>query len=423
MSLWDEALVALDDVFFENRIPAKYNVFADGVFRNLRRIDYAIKRTKKHRFHLPEGLKNILRIGVYLAAIDREYSTELAVNTAVEKAKEKSFHKQVGFVNAVLRRISENWKEISSPSSSNYPAYLAILHSYPDYIVQRWLGRFGRKRTEKLLADGNKKAANYFRINTSILTTDEFYDMLQKDEIEFTKHPHLNNFFKIDGGELRTSEWQHLKDGLVFVQDPAFEAATIALDPRRGQRILEIGCAPGGKLTRIAELVGAKSEIVGVDFSEKRLDRTYENIGKIGKIETQDIKLYCADGRDFNPDEKFDRVLVDPPCSSFGVIRRHPEIKWLRKEVDLKRIAALQKNIAENSMQLVKPGGLLVWSTCTTETKENADIVNHILSFDKFEVLRFRHPAFNVYSVGPFVQTFPPDYDGAFIAILRRKDK
>ncbi len=418
MSLWDEALNQLDSVLFFGEIPDGKNIAAEGVFRHLRRIDYAINRVKKHRFPLPDTLKNILRVGVYLAAIDEEMARELAVNTAVEKAKERGFTKQAGFVNAVLRRLSGNWKNLSTPSPDNFPAYLATLHSYPDFIVARWLERFGRKRAEKLLAAGNRKAPRYFRVNSTLITPDDLYMKMAEEGIEYSLHPKLNNFFQLKDESIKTSDWEYLQKKLVFVQDPAFELASLALNIKPGQSILEIGCAPGGKLLRILELAGASSEIVGVDYSEERMDRVYENLG-----ETDNVTLHIADGRDFNPDRKFDRVLVDPPCSSLGVIRRHPEVKWLRKEEDVKRLAELQRSIAENVMQLVRPGGILVWSTCTTELEENADIVNHILSYGQYEPIRLRHPAFNVFSQGPFIQTLPvePDYDGAFVAALRRK--
>ncbi|MFP4459400.1 MAG: RsmB/NOP family class I SAM-dependent RNA methyltransferase [Candidatus Zixiibacteriota bacterium] len=419
MKAFEKALNAIDDVLFFKSIPDESNHISDGIFRSLRRIDYAIKRCKHHKFTLDDNLQNIMRIGVYLAAIDHDFPTELAVSTAVEKARKYGFKKQTGFVNAVLRKISNNWKELSTPSNENFPAYLATLHSFPDYLVHRWIERYGRKYTDRLMSASNKKPPRYFRINQLLLDTKEYYEELDEREIKYKVHPKFRNFFELLDDDIKTSEWEDLLTGRVTVQDPAFEAASICLAPEHGERILEIGCAPGGKLTRLFEMTGGHSEIIGIESDEARLARTEENLQR---LMIAGVKTILADARDYRPNEKFDRVLVDPPCSSLGVLRRHPEIKWLRDEDDIKRLAEYQKRIAENAMELVKPGGILVWSTCTTEPEENEGLVKHIVSFGKYELVPFFDERIRDIRDKPFIRPMPVgrDYDGGFCAVLRR---
>ncbi len=397
--------------------------YVAGITRWKRRLDFIIAsfyRGPLERMELP--LRIVLRIGLYdLLYLD--VPPHAAVNEAVELARERVRPGAGGLVNGLLRSVLRSIDKLPVPSTGDEADDLAVQHSHPTWMVKRWLRRYGREDTERLLAWNNARPQYGLRINTLKEAVPDFQENLQQRGISFEPSPYLPDFVRVSRlqGILQGGL---LAEGRCAVQDESAGLVVQLLDPKPGETLVDLCAAPGGKSLFSAQKMKDAGEILAFDSNRAR-------VGLItSSAEVQGIDCITAsqaDGRSL-PDEQpalqADRVLLDAPCSGLGVLSRRADLRWHRSEESLGELIALQDELLDAAGRLVRPGGVLVYSTCTIEPDENEDRVEAFLARnDGFEVESAEAwlPR-EVVTARGYYGTFPPEHgiDGAFAARLKK---
>ncbi len=332
---------------------------------------------------LDSVILNILRMATYQILFMARIPQSAAVNEAVNQAKAVSHAGSAKFVNGVLRGLLRKLDAgaFVLPDAEKQDAdYLAIKYCHPRWLVKRWLGPWGRQGTEDLLAFNNSAALVCLRANTLVTTRDELLAKLQEtsadvqpsawsaDGIVCEKLPAL-------GALMQQDDFKRA----FYVQDESSMLVAPVLAPQPGMKVLDLCSAPGGKTTHIAQLMNDTGEIIACDIHEHKLELIKENANRLG---IKSITPVMNDATVLRDEwvGAFDRVLVDAPCSGLGVLRRRAEARWRKTRADLKTFPPLQLAILENAVQYVKPGGRLVYSTCTIEQSENHYLIEEFLA-------------------------------------------
>lgn len=351
----------------------------------------------------PEVL-TILRLSVYQILHLARVPAAAATNDAVALARHARKASAAGFVNAVLRALvrersalplpprpaADVLARLSSDPSARASAleYLTVTLSHPDWLAARWLDRFGFDATVQWECFNNAAAPLTLRANTLKTTTGELGRQLRECGVATTPTTYApEGLVVIEGNPLRTP----LADTGVFtVQDEASQLVATLAAPRRGDRVLDCCAAPGGKTTAMAAAMADEGLIVAADVRSKRLDVLRRTVERSG---AHIIRLALVDARLDLPVQgaPFDLVLLDAPCSGLGTLRRDPEIRWRRKERDLPALAAAQRMMLDQTSTVVRPGGRLVYATCSSEPEENDAVVDGFLhSHPTFSLVRPR---------------------------------
>ncbi len=393
-----------------------------GVMRWQGRLDWVLNGFTHGNFTKSDvNIKNAMRVGLYQIFFLTQVPHYAAVNEAVEFVKRIRGDKTGNMVNAVLRTILRTLDGIHYPNAENDPLqYISVYHSHPSWMVRRWSERFAADELVKFLTANNEIPGLTLRVNKLKITPPEFLAILDVNQVPYQGSTLIDYFVKVKSlGHI--ARMKIFQDGLFSIQDESAAFPVLLLDPRPGERILDLCAAPGGKTTYIAELTANRGTVVAVDRYENKLDFIRKGCDRLG---ITDVSFAVADARSY-ASEPADRILVDAPCSGLGTLRKKPDIKWKRQPEDIVNLAGLQREILDNAATLLKPGGVLVYSTCTTEPEENQAQVRAFLG---------RHPGFTVEDAGAFVakavvtpegfvETFPHRHhvDGSFAARLRKQ--
>lgn len=393
-----------------------------GVIRWMGRLDWILSGFYKGQFSkaIPI-LKNALRVALYqILFLDRvpEYAV---VNEAVEFVKKLQGQKPADITNAVLRNIIRSKNSIRYPDENeNLLGYLAAYWSHPSWLVKRWLGRFGREETELLLEANNDRPYLTLRVNQLKTTIQDMHWLLNSVSLKFGNGMFLPEFIKLQN-LTNITHWQYFHEGYFTIQDESTGLAVRLLDPKEGMRVLDLCAAPGGKSSYIADLMGNNGEIIALDKFESRLKLVAQNLER---LDVSIVKTVHSDGLEYEA-EPFDRVIADVPCSGLGTLSKKPDIKWKKELLDVRQLNELQYQLLKKGASLLKPGGILVYSTCTIEPEENWLVVERFLmDNDEFEL---QHAAeflpVELTDMNGCVQTLPHKHkmDGAFAARIRRK--
>lgn len=379
-----------------------------GVVRWQRALDWLIDRKTDDRPQKP-ALRHLLRLGLYqLLWLDR-IPDHAAVHETVEMAKWAGVGAQTGFINAVLRSYTREKAEAKSSLQKLQKDKPAIGLSHPDWLYERWKQRWGDEGALRLMHWNNTPAKPFARVNS--LKIDPGKLLSQWREIENVDY----DFFRRDWTgenqvfEIRSSPplttLSSFRDGYFYVQDPSTLLAVDWLNPQPGEHVLDLCAAPGGKTTFIAQLMQNQGRVVAHDIREPRRQLLRQNCQRLG--------VGCVEVVSSLPEataSTFDRVLVDAPCSNTGVMRRRIDLKWRIQPTELPRLSALQFELLETGAARVKPGGTLVYSTCSLEPEENSEVVNRFLS---------KHPEFNQQGERSLLP-WEHGVDGAYVARLLR---
>lgn len=345
-----------------------------GTTRWRKRLDWEIKSIFKGRYQKAQhALRSALRMGLYQMRF-METPAHAAVHATIEVAKAKLPGKTVPLMNAVLRRLG---REPSDPASTieDPVQRLAVKHSHPEWLIERWLENLGTEATEQLCAFNNHAPRMWVRVNTLVNSVSEFLDTCSELEIRAEASGIMDSFLEIS--ELnRLIHSDAYAAGAFWIQDIAAGMVSLLLEPSRGERILDLCSAPGGKALHTAVLAGDKAEVVAADASAERLKRVGENVTRLG---LNNVILQHADARTVQMDPA-DKILLDVPCSGTGVMHRRADSRWNKQPHDIEQLTQLQSEILENAWSLLKSGGLLVYSTCTLEPEENWLLIDSMQS-------------------------------------------
>lgn len=393
-----------------------------GVLQNRLLLDFYIGKFSTTRPEKMEiKVRNALRLGVYQMAFMTKIPHNAAVNESVELTKKHCKNpRAAGMVNGVLRNVSRNIDRLPVIESGSREEYLSIRYSHPLWLVREFTALLGSEEAEALLEADNGQPPITAQINTCRATMEQTLERLAEAGVEAQPHPWLPDCLVLAG----TGNLEHLtafREGLFYIQDPAARLAVEVADPKPGMKVLDACAAPGGKTFASAIRMDGEGEIQSCDIhahKEKLIQAGAERLG------FDCIKTAVMDGKKHRPafENAFDVVIADVPCSGLGIIRKKPDIRYKDPE-PLAGLPAVQSAILDNVATYVKPGGVLLYATCTLLERENGDVVRDFLDRNKgFTLEKFQLPEpLGRADNGMF--TFWPQRhgtDGFFIAKLRR---
>jgi 16S rRNA (cytosine967-C5)-methyltransferase len=384
-------------------------------------LDWYLSRFSKILFEkLDTEVKIALRLGAYQILLLDRIPVRAAIHESVEMVNAARIRSAKGFVNALLRKANRNEFEQLIARLSLTNAYgLSLRYSHPEWLVQRWMNRFDTETVICILEGNNRTPRTFLRLNSASLSWSELLQALQSFGIQLKASSLCEEILEVERGEL--SQTKVLLRHEVAIQDAASQAIAYLLRPEKTDVCLDLCAAPGGKSSQLAQLSKGRATVVA-------LDRYWHRVRTMKILHGErwpNLRLVVADGTQPLPlSLKFDKVLVDAPCSGTGTLGRHPEIRWKLNPTDLAVLSQLQMALLENGSAYLKPGGLLVYSTCSLEPEENEQIIGAFLS---------KNPHFRLETSDDdrFVELFDQDKhfrllpstvgsDGFFAGLLRK---
>jgi 16S rRNA (cytosine967-C5)-methyltransferase len=357
------------------------------------------------------GLQNLLRLGLYqIFWLDR-IPNHAAVHETVEQAKRNGFGPQAGFVNAILRgylREFDATKNLLAELKTTQPH---IGYSHPGWLVERWQKRWGLEKAAQLMEWNNTPPKTFARINTLKTDAEKLLPQWRDENVEydFVRRDWLeeNLIFELKSHP-PLAQLPSFQQGFFYIQDPSTLFAVRELNPQPSKTVLDLCAAPGGKTTYIAQITKNEGKIIAYDTSTDRLNLIEENCARLG---VTSVEMVSPDDSKFKIQNlKFDRILVDAPCSNTGVMRRRVDLRWRISANEVERLRSTQLDLLKQAATWLKPGGTLVYSTCSLEPEENNEVMQQFLAEHihfKLEIQRELLP-------------FLDKVDGAFVAKLRK---
>ena len=383
---------------------------AYGVVRWQRTLDWLIARKTAGRTQ-KAALQTLLRLGLYqLFWLDR-IPDHAAVNETVALARQLGYGPQSGFINAMLRgaaRERDETRKLLEELKTDQPG---LGYSHPDWLCERWQKRWGAERLRQLLDWNNSPPKVFARLNTLLTDAARLLEQWRGEgtEYDFVRR----NWFEENlVFELKShpplATLASFQQGLFYVQDPSTLLAVHELDPQPGETVLDLCAAPGGKTTYIAQLMQNRGRLIAEDLNRIRLELLRENCARLGVACAE----YACNSGIAVPEltAQADRVLVDVPCSNSAVMRRRVDLRWRIRPEEIDRLRSTQLELLHDGALQTKPGGALIYSTCSLEPEENSQVVNEFLA---------SHRAFNLERQRELLP-FSDGVDGAYVATLRR---
>ena len=365
---------ALQEILENRNLAAADRSFATellmGVVRNKLKLDYIITQFSKIKMRkLSPWVHQILRMGIYQMVCMDNIPDSAACNESVKLAGKYGHGASRGFVNGVLRSVSRNKENISYPVEN--PQRLSVIYSCPDWLTEKLISQYGADIAERILAASHKQQPLTIRVNRLKITGEALTEQLAKEGCKACFKDDDPLCLYIDGA-LNVNDSICYKEGLYSIQNISSMAAVKALSPKRGDFVLDLCAAPGGKTAYAAEMMDNCGRIIAFDIHAHKvelIEKTAQRLGiSIIEAREQNAEIFQAD-----LEQKADCVLADVPCSGIGVIHKKPDIKWRRSIADITELCKIQKRILENAAKYVKPGGTLVYSTCTVLREENQE--------------------------------------------------
>jgi 16S rRNA (cytosine967-C5)-methyltransferase len=381
---------------------------AYGVVQRRATLDHVIESlSDRGAGQLDPPVVAALRLGVHQLLFMDAVADHAAVTESVDLARDAGSRGH-GFVNAVLRRAAREGRGILDSLGESTPAEASVRHSHPVWLAGSWWDQLGPEAAVALMRADNEPAESAARVNTLRATRDEVLDELA--EAGVAAHPAsdlpegvvLDDPYDLHGSGA-------FRRGALMPQSRGSMLVARAVDPQPGERVLDLCAAPGAKTTHLAALMDDEGEVVAVELDRRRADDLRANATRLG---AGSVRVIVGDASRPDHGSGFDRVLVDPPCSDLGTLQSRPDARWRKTPEQVEELGALQRRILDAGAVAVRPGGRLVYSTCTISTIENEAQVQAFLA---------RNPEFRPVP-GEFVQTFPhrDQTDGFFIAVLER---
>ncbi|MHC4758048.1 MAG: 16S rRNA (cytosine(967)-C(5))-methyltransferase RsmB [Planctomycetota bacterium] len=409
-----------------------------GCLRNLSMIDHCISTLADCPIkRIQSKILNILRPAVYELVYCPWTADYAIVNESVRTAKNITGRKQTAFVNAVLRQITRHIKnreaelqnaeqkkvvpqnemngcffdtEILPDIEEHAIDYFSLAFSLPSWLIKNWLEEYGLDSTRQICFASNRRPRIWIRPNLLKTTTEKLTEKLEKNGIEY-QLPEEKTMVQIKGGSA-VKKLPGFSEGEFIIQDLTAAHAVTLLNPKPGERILDLCAAPGTKTTQLAEWTCDKAEIAATDISTERLKMVVENIKRLG-IKSVTIKPYEEIEKEAQESELFDKILLDVPCSNTGVLCKRIEVRFRIIPDAIEKLSKTQLGLLKSAVNLLKPDGKICYSTCSIQPEENSLLIRKFLEGNKdFELENER-------LILP--STEQPDHDGGYIAIITRK--
>lgn len=396
---------------------ADKGLFTELVYGTLKHkftLDYYLKPFVQTR--IKGWMRTLLWMSIYQYKYLDKIPDHAIINEAVEIAKQRGGLHNSKVVNGILRNMMRS--VLPDPSDiKDDQQRIAIEYSLPKWIVKHWVTHHGLETTEAIAKSLIERPGQTVRVNTNRTTVEDAIARLEKEEYEVQQDNDIAYCLHIYGRPVVES--RAFKDGYVSIQDKSSMFVAEILAPTEGEIILDACSAPGGKACQTAELLQGTGQVDATDIHEHKIELIEHNIKK---LRLKNVHAFQHDAT--QPyDKKYDKILVDAPCSGLGVLRHKPEIKYAQTKDTVDGLVELQLKIMNNIKDFVKPGGVIVYSTCTIEQMENENVIYTFLKQNKdFEFEPFSHPR-----TGEKVKTLqilPQDFnsDGFFITKIRRKE-
>ncbi|MCE4993465.1 16S rRNA (cytosine(967)-C(5))-methyltransferase RsmB [Staphylococcus xylosus] len=410
--------IIINEVLSNNELNrADKSLFTELVYGTLKRkytLDYLLKPFVQTK--LKGWVRQLLWMSIYQYAYLDKIPEHAIIHEAVEIAKYKGGPHNGNVVNGILRNMMRSelpdFTEITDDKKR-----IAIEYSLPKWLVDHWVTHLGLEKTEEIAQSFLDKVSTTVRVNLTRITVDEAIRRLTDDDYIVELDKEIDTCLHISGKPIIESRL--FKDGLVSIQDKSSMFVGKIMSLTEGDKVLDACSAPGGKACHIAEILNGTGHVDATDIHEHKIDLIDFNIKK---LRLSNISAFEHDATE-KYDKVYDKILVDAPCSGLGVLRHKPEIKYEQSQHSIQSLVEIQLEILNNVKDSVKPGGTIIYSTCTIEQMENENVIYTFLKANKdFEFDAFEHPI-----TGEKVKTMqvlPQDFnsDGFFITRIKRKE-
>ncbi|MBG3873468.1 16S rRNA (cytosine(967)-C(5))-methyltransferase RsmB [Staphylococcus xylosus] len=410
--------IIINEVLSNNELNrADKSLFTELVYGTLKRkytLDYLLKPFVQTK--LKGWVRQLLWMSIYQYAYLDKIPEHAIIHEAVEIAKYKGGPHNGNVVNGILRSMMRSelpdFTEITDDKKR-----IAIEYSLPKWLVDHWVTHLGLEKTEEIAQSFLDKVSTTVRVNLTRITVDEAIRRLTDDDYIVELDKEIDTCLHISGKPIIESRL--FKDGLVSIQDKSSMFVGEIMSLTEGDKVLDACSAPGGKACHIAEILNGTGHVDATDIHEHKIDLIDFNIKK---LRLSNISAFEHDATE-KYDKVYDKILVDAPCSGLGVLRHKPEIKYEQSQHSIQSLVEIQLEILNNVKDSVKPGGTIIYSTCTIEQMENENVIYTFLKANKdFEFDAFEHPI-----TGEKVKTMqvlPQDFnsDGFFITRIKRKE-
>ncbi|MBD2329784.1 16S rRNA (cytosine(967)-C(5))-methyltransferase [Alkalinema sp. FACHB-956] len=403
-----------------------------GIVRRQRTLDAIIDRlAKKSATQQPLDLRLILQLGLYQLLFLQQIPVSATIHSTVELAKANRFSGLAGFVNALLRESHRIIQAHDSdpiagllPELKQDPTSLGIRHSYPDWIIQIYLDQFGWDATQALCEWMNRPPHLDLRVNTLSTSLNTLATAMATVGIHTSRVPPLPQCLRLSQRSGAIQDLPGFAEGGWIVQDASAQLVSYLVDPQPDEVIVDACAAPGGKTLHLAELMHDRGVVYACDRTASRLKKLQQNLDRLN---LHNVKIVEGDARSFTQfAHQCDRVLVDAPCSGLGTLHRHADARWRQTPESVQQLAQLQQEILTQAATWVKPGGVLVYSTCTLHPQENEQVVETFLANHRSWAIAPpspENPAFAFADAAGWVKVLPheQDMDGFFMVRLQQQ--
>ena len=398
----------------------------EGTLEYKLRLDYILNRfSTVPAEKMKPVIRELLRSSVYQILYMDSVPDSAVCNEAVKLARKKGFYNLTGFVNGVLRKIAREYGSIRFPGKEEPEEYLSVIYSMPKWLVQRFLEQYGFEKTEKMLEAFLKEKPTTIRIREYLVEKEAVLESLKSQKVTVEKAPYVENAYYVKDYDYLPA-LDAFRVGSIQVQDVSSMLVGDIAAPKEGDYVIDLCAAPGGKTLCIADKLKGTGRVDARDISRTKTDYIRENAIRQNFL---NVVVTEKDATQLDSDslEKADIVLADVPCSGLGVMGRKTDIKYKLNPAKIQELAGLQREILEQASTYVKPGGTLIYSTCTIGKEENQDNVEWFLE----------HYPYELESLDPYLceelrsETTKKGYlpllpgvhkcDGFFIARLKRK--
>ncbi len=408
---------------------ALYTRLVEGTTERVLTLDYYLNAVSKlETGKMKAAVRTILRMSAYQILFLDRIPDHAVCNEAQKLTEEAGYRQLKGFVNGVLRSLIREKERISLPDPEKKGMdYLSIAYSFPTWLTKMWIRRYGYEETEEMLKafTGRKKLC--IRVNQTKTGRDELKESLKKEGVQAEEHPYFEDALLL-GKVDRIDRLSSFRKGLFYVQDTSSMLALSLAGIREEMRILDVCAAPGGKSLYAAELLKGSGEVIARDLSRKKTDKICENAERMGyqNIESQvwDASVLREEDR-----EAYDLVIADLPCSGLGVVGRKSDIRYRITPAQMHELSILQGQILDVVSSYVKPGGRLLYSTCTISIEENERNAAYIKEELHFQPLPLEGLPEELYAPSAeegMIQLFPHKgiyHDGFFISLFEKAGK